>query len=692
MKAALKNSVISTSLLLLLTTNTSTAENLKNNTNTTQSDIDELIISGEKNAPSTDIRPDTELLLNVAGAGFDPLAAILSLPGVTFASDYTSEPAVRGSAPDDNGYYVDFIPARYVFHIFGHSIFNHNLIHSFDLYPAAFSSQYSNATGAIIDVALRDPKQQDFTTTIDASFIGTGALIESRITDNQAFYMSYRRSLIDLFIQDEEDIEDEDSGINVDQIPVSDDYQVKYTWDINARHRFTALATGASDEVAATFQESSNLALTDPDFTGAASVNTRFDSQGLAWDWNSKSNRQNSKLILTHTSDADDLSYGTGQYLDVETDRLMIRGHYDLQLGRKHALTIGGSIEKTEYQLLLNAKIPACTSLDPYCPTIDAPRLTFETEFDLKTSIVYLEDEWQIADSLYLRSGIHYLTDNYLNHSDIEPRIRLEFEPTENWQLYLAYGHYSQLPQPEEISPIIGNDSLEYIQSTHSVLGLKQLFGNEWSWQVDLYYKDLENLPLANTVNRYTNDASGTAYGLEVLLNKKLTDNVYGWLAVSLSHTERKNDVTDQTSEFAYDKPLIVNLVGNYKLTENIIFGIKWSIQSGSLYTPIIDVIPNTNNPSIIEPVYGEFNSERHSIYHRLDLRAEYTKKTSFGLLSAYVDVLNAYNAKNIQGYSYAPNENDIISSTPDGYGPNVPVTRSEGLGFFPSIGFKIQF
>ncbi|MGI1677472.1 MAG: hypothetical protein K6L75_01960 [Cellvibrionaceae bacterium] len=691
MNAHLKISILSVCIFSFFSPlNSAANENDKNKKE--KEDIDELIISGEKTASTTDIRPDTELLLNVAGAGFDPLAAILSLPGVTFASDYSSEPAVRGSAPDDNGYYVDFIPARYVFHIFGHSIFNHNLIHSFDLYPAAFSSQYSNATGAIIDVALRDPKQQPFTTTIDASFIGTGALIESRITDNQAFYMSYRRSLIDLFIQDEEDIEDEDSGVDIDQIPISDDYQMKYTWDVNARHRLTALATGASDEVAATFQESSNLALTDPDFTGAASVDTSFDSQGLAWNWNSKTNRHNSKLILTHTSDADDISYGTGQFLDVTTDRLMVRGHYDLQLGNKHTLTFGGSVEETEYNLQLNAKIPPCTSLDTYCPTIDVPLLTFKTEFDVKTSIAYLEDQWQIADSFYLRSGIHYLTDDYLNHSDAEPRIRLEYEPSENWQLYLAYGHYSQLPQPEEISPNIGSQNLEYIQSTHSVFGLKQYFGNEWSWQVDLYYKELDKLPLANAVSRYTNDASGLAYGMEVLINKKLTDSFYGWLAVSLSHTERKNDLTNETSEFAYDKPVIINLVGNYKLTENIIFGIKWSIQSGSLYTPIIDTSPNINDPTILEPVYGELNSERHSIYHRLDLRAEYTKTTSFGFMSTFIDVLNAYNAKNIQGYSYAPNGNNTIGSTPDGYGSNVPVTRSEGLGFFPSIGFKIQF
>jgi hypothetical protein len=59
---------------------------------------------------------------------------------------------------------------------------------------------------------------------------------------------------------------------------------------------------------------------------------------------------------------------------------------------------------------------------------------------------------------------------------------------------------------------------------------------------------------------------------------------------------------------------------------------------------------------------------------------------------SVFADVLNAYNSRNTQGYHFAPNGNDTLSSTPDGFGSNVPVERVDGLGWFPSIGAKIQF
>ncbi len=108
-------------------------------------EIEEVIVSEKTNQDPTIMEEETKRLFTVAGAADDPLQAIFSLPGVTFSGD--GEPVIRGSAPQDNAYYIDLIPALYLFHIFGNSIFNKNLIHKFELYPSAFPSQFGNATG-----------------------------------------------------------------------------------------------------------------------------------------------------------------------------------------------------------------------------------------------------------------------------------------------------------------------------------------------------------------------------------------------------------------------------------------------------------------------------------------------------------------------------------------------------------------
>uniref|UniRef100_UPI003980D897 hypothetical protein n=1 Tax=Salmonella sp. ZJJH19_0126 TaxID=3159613 RepID=UPI003980D897 len=89
-----------------------------------------------------------------------------------------SEPAVRGSSPDDNLFEVDFMPAGYIFHDFGSSIFNKYIIQDFQLYSAGYGTSYSDATGAVFDVTLRNPKYQPITTTLDFTMFNAGVFVE----------------------------------------------------------------------------------------------------------------------------------------------------------------------------------------------------------------------------------------------------------------------------------------------------------------------------------------------------------------------------------------------------------------------------------------------------------------------------------------------------------------------------------
>lgn len=646
----------------------------------------------------SEMNAQTERLFKTPGANLDPLRAVQALPGVTTASDYSNAPAIRGSAPDDNAYYIDFIPARYLFHDFGTSILNENLIRSFDLYPAAFSSQYNNATGAVIDVGLRDPRHQTFTTTLDWSFLKTGLLLESEINKNQAFYASYRRSLIDKFL-DKKDVVDKDSGIEVNKLPVYDDYQFKYLWKLNDEHQLSTVAAGASDKVAATFLQNSNEAMRDPDFAGPASRTRGFDSQGLMWNYLPGDGNSRLKTLLTHTTENDSVRYGAGQFTTVDTSRELLRSHYGRQLTKTHWLTAGLGAEKTRYKINVRAKIVPCSSFDPDCPTIDAPLYQFQQTLNSNTITGYVEDKWQITKQLLFTSGMNYTTDDYLDQQAWQPRFHLRYILNDAWTINSAIGRYAQSPQLQEIASFIGNPKLHYITANHYVLGLENKLSRDWSWTLDTYYKDLQNVVIGiqdnsrgDLVSNYSNDASGRAYGMEFLLNKKLTQKWDGWLAVSLSKTERRDERSGETRPFDYDRPVMINWVTNYHHNKNWIFGAKWSLRSGGLYTPVVDVRANTNNPAITEPVYGRLNSERLPIYHRLDLRAEYFTPVRIGELSLFADILNAYDQRNLEGYTFSPNGTNLESSTPDGFGTNVPTSANEGLPFFLSIGFKLQF
>lgn len=668
------------------TPNSSTQKN-----SSESSKLEVMQVVGKKDMLDVNMNEKTERLLSVAGAANDPLQAIYALPGVTFSNGggpSGSEPVIRGSSPQDNGYFIDMVPASYIFHLFGNSIFDKNLIHNFELYPAAFPSDYGNATGGIIDVTLREPRNQEFTTTLHASFINSGAMIETGLTENSALYASYRRSMVDLFAKEEDAGEDE-PGFDVDDLPASDDYQVKYRWDASEHHSFSLVAAGASDTVAATFSEGSNPVARDPDFAGPAEIKQSFDSQGAIWNFRNAGTELDT--IFSHISDKRELSYGADQYQNTDTDSTLARVIWGQELNDTNTLRSGLRAGQSEIDIDINAKIVSCSDLDPDCPTVDADYVLYQDQLTINTYEVFLEDNWQINDQHSVTLGVHYGADDYIKAGRAEPRLRWDYAITDSVNTYLAGGQYSQLPELREMIDVIGNPNLTSVKADHYVWGINQELGDGWRWQSDIYYKDLTDVVLSDETLNYRNGAEGRAYGVEFLVNKDITEKWYGWVSLSLSKTDRSNIETGERVDFEYDKPVLFNVVMNYELTQNWLLGFKWNYQSGGLYTPVVGLAESNSNLDVLEPIYGDLNSQRLPDYHRLDFRAEYTSPKSWGYWKFYADILNLYNQENVEGYDYTPNGKDLVD-TPPGYSDEVPVSEDTSLGIFPSIGFEIQF
>lgn len=657
---------------------------------------EEMITIGEQRIDKTVIDVDTERLFSIAGAGEDPLQALFALPGVTFSEE--GEPVIRGSAPGDNSYYIDFLPASNLYHIFGNSIFNKYVIQDFDLYPAAFSSQYGNATGGVIDVTLRDPVNQPLTTTFSASLFQSAFMVESGITENQAFYFSIRQSLLDKFF-DEDTFSEEDEGFIVSEMPISRDYQAKYLWSPNEQHSVTLVAAGSADDAGAELTDQSNEVQVDPDFAGPIDYTEGFDSQGIVWNWRAPDGARQLSSTLTHIDDEVDLFYGAGQFLKINENTIAIRLDYEQQIFAAHNLKLGVLAESTDYDIDANLKFVNCSDFDPDCPTVDVEIIPYETSFDVKNTTLYLEDEFQLNSAQTITLGVHYSDDDYLKTSRLEPRLRWDYQLNGDWSTYFALGQYSQLPDLEFILEDVGNPNLDTVKANHFVWGVSNQLFEDWSWKADIYHKDISDLVIsiddpeaADFDLSYTNQAEGEAYGVEFQIDKAVTEKWDGWLALSLGKAERTDLRNNETIPFDYDRPVMLDVVVNFRPSKNWSLGWKWTYQTGDRYTPIVDVATNENNPDILEPIYGERNSQTAPAYHRLDFRAEYKKPTEWGHWSLYIDLVNAYGRENISGYEFAPNGVDVVDTPPKGFGENVPVQTEVSAGALPSLGFEIRF
>lgn len=653
-----------------------------------EKDIEVIEISGRRNQANTEMTEETEQLMSVAGIGNDPLSAVYSLPGIIYAGGDTGSPAVRGSSPDDNAFYIDDMPAGYIFHLFGDSIFNENLIRDFSLHPAAFGSEYGNATGGVFDVQLRDPRHQDIETTIDLSMLKSGILAEGSVTENSAFYLSYRRSQIHLFLPEGE----EDEGYTIFKAPVSDDYQAKYQWLIGDAHKLTFSASGASDTGGVNISENSEDGRIDPDSIGDLKIGTRFDSQSISWQYYGDDHKM-MHLVAGHNVNQTDEKFGDGQFIKVDDESYNLRFFYQLAWIEDHKLGFGIDYSKTEVDYSFDIIPYYCTEFDNDCRQQKGDRIQDDTSLSDQNIAVYLDETWQINDDWQLVLGVRGERNDYTEQSFVHPRFALNWQATDSLMIKAKAGTYSRFPDINTAIKKLGNPKIESPKATHYSLGFDYDLNGLWFTSVDIYQKELSDLPRStdelsvsdiNNDIHYTADTSGSAQGVEWLVRRERESGWFGWASLSWSQSDRTDDLTNITSDYYLDTPMVANLVVNYELNERWDFGLRFTLRSGAKYTPITGLRDNPDYDDHYLPDYGQVNSKTLPVYHRLDLEANY-KTTYWGYDAQWTwAIINAMAQKNVSGYYYDPQDGD----SPDKF----TVSGEEDIGIFPYVGLKMTF
>lgn len=670
----------------------------KSQSNKEEKAVEVIQVNGRRNQANTEITEETDQLLSVAGVGNDPLSAVYSLPGIVYAGGDTGSPAVRGSSPDDNAFYIDDMPAGYIFHLFGDSIFNENLIRDFSLYPAAFGSEFGNATGGVFDVQLRDPRHQEIKTTIDLSMLKSGVMAEGSVTENSAFYLSYRRSQIHLFLPEGE----EDEGYTVFKAPVSDDYQAKYQWLIGDAHKLTFSASGASDTGGINISENSEAGKVDPDSVGDLKITTRFDGQSISWQYYGDDHKM-MHLVAGHNVNEVDEKFGQGQFTKVNEESYHVRFFYQLAWLENHKLGFGIDYSQTDVDYSFDIIPYYCTEFDSDCRQHKGERIQDNTSLSDQDIAVYLDETWQINNDWQMVIGVRAERNDYTEQSFVHPRFSLNWLANDQLTVKAKAGTYSRFPDVYTALKKIGNPKIESPKATHYSLGFDYDFNGLWFTSVDIYHKELsdlarstDELSLSNkadnnqtnsTINEdihYTADTSGSAQGIEWLVKREREGGWFGWASLSWSQSDRTDDLTQITSDYYLDTPMVANVVVNYELNERWDFGLRFTLRSGAKYTPITGLRENPDYDDHYVANYGDVNSKTLPVYHRLDLEANY-KTTYWGYDAQWTwAIINAMAQKNVSGYYYEPQEGD----SPD----NFTISGEEDMGIFPYVGLKMTF
>lgn len=587
-------------------------------------------------------------LASVPGTAGDPLRAIQALPGITSSGDTSSAPAIRGSGPQNNAYYVDFLPVGYLFHMGGmESVINADLVEDFNIYSSSFGPEYVDVTGGVIDVRLRKPRTDRIGAKVNISMLESGLLVEGPISRNQSFYLSGRRSYFDLILPKTGTL---DTGVEYKQFPQYYDYRGKYIWQISPDSSLTLMVGGAADEMKLTLTDAANAVKHDPILAGDIQSRIGYHSQGALLTSRitpSLTNRFGMAHMFT------DMLQQPAQlgYVKIKDDNFYFRDHLTLQATEKHELLFGveSGISRTKIDLDITKVMPS--EFTPHPDFTSSPKVKLNDTISAQWVDLALKDRWQFVDKATLIVGAHGSYETYFDKYRLEPRLGLEYTPVKDTLLTAGWGKYHQFPQGYQVVRDFGNPNLSYEEADHYSLGVEQQLHDAWSVKVEGYYKTLSDLVIPDDKVNYINGGSGKAYGIEALVKKNKTADWSGWLSASYTKTERYNDVTGEAFPFSYDQPLIVNLVYEWNFARNWTFGAKWRYQSGAPFTPVIGTY--TDSTGRLRPTYGDLGSERLPDYHRLDIRIARDVLLETWKLSFYLDIINAYANRNVSGYDY---------------------------------------
>ena len=614
--------------------------------------IDEVTVLGDRivGDPPFGFTLDEEALARMPGTQDDAIKAVVTLPGVLTNNDFDTGVALRGTRPDDNRYYLDFLPTGYLFHITGLSVVDGDMVAQLQLLSAGFGATYQGVIGGIIAANTRDPAADKAAGIVDISMIDAGLMVEGPLTDKQRAAASVRISYYDLIVGDlvEKRQEEDEQGLDIVQLPRYQDYRLRYQLDVGARGKLDFLVDGARDDVQFNLEEDAPNAVLDPARAGSYRYDITYARQGFVYSRPHKTG----KLRLGFGQIQNEVSGEFGDIGRVESQldetvfRLLNQTNFS-----GHELKFGMSVSAIDLERDLVIRDTGCTEFDVDCLYSDDESETSRIGVNFVQGNIFVEDQFGLTDTLDLTVGLGYTADGYLNHSELEPRMRLDWSTSEAVTVSAGFGRYSQLPSFDYTDPNLGNPDLSYLHANHYVVGVTALVGYGYIGSFNAFYKSIDDLVTSDPEIRYDNRGEGRAWGAEFLLRKGI-GNLTGWVSLTWSRSFRTDTNTGLTSRFAFDQPLSASVVAKYDLSDRIALSGRATFHSGVPVTPIYGSRPDPDRPDGYLPEYGSLNSDRLPAYFRTDLRLDW--ETGWRNTILYFEIINVTNHENVLRYEYS--------------------------------------
>lgn len=614
------------------------------------------------------------------------VSRILStLPSVVSVNAMQNTLTVRGGSPAENSFYVDNMEIPNINHYpqLGSTagaigLLNIDFIRDVHFYSGGFSPRYGDSLSSIMDIRFREGNQDKHIFQLGLDMMGASVVGEGPIYKNTGSWMfSARRSYLDLLIKLM------GQGVPVEYI----DYQGKINIDLSPSHRLSFLGIGGIDhsgtqkEDALRDKESYYGGLDTKEYTWGINWFSMWGSSGYSKTSISQSYIQY-KDYYYHTVSEELAREGKNSekaltWRNINHFRLNQTNEISFGLEWKH-LTNNYDYFLAGYTDVLGQQVPSISR-------------DVQISEDMYTA--FFNWSWSPFSSLDLNTGMRMTYWSLSKNLHLSPRFSLSYKLSKNTSLQASAGIFGQhlplhlLHQVE--TPERLHDPLAY----HFILGISHLLTQSTRMSIEIYDKEYHHFPLdpdqpklfifdeifyqgfVKEHQRIVDTGRGRAKGVEVMIQKKLVDRLYGVISGSYFQTGYRG-LDGVWRNRVYDNRFIFSLQGGYKFNKNWECSWKWILAGGYPYTPFDLEASEQANTGVYDQ--NRINQKRLLPIHYLNLRMD--KRFYFGKsnLILYLTLWNVYNHKNVISRYW-----NTIEEKPD---------QVELWGILPCLGLEFEF
>ena len=675
----------------------------------------------------------TEEIKSSPGGNFDVSKVVQTLPGVGISNGVgeRNDIIIRGGAPNENVYYLDGIeiPVLNHFQTQGSSggaqgMLNVSFIESLKLTSSAFDARYDNPLASTFVIKQREGNSERLSGNARVSFTETALTLDGPLSAHTTFLASVRKSYLSFLFK----------LIDLPIRPDFDDFQYKITHRFNKKTKLTAIGLGAIDRFSFAPTKKST-----PENTYVLRSTPYINQWNYTVGFNLNHQIEDGYINFTLSRNVFDNSLNkfedatrdeTKRSLRVESQEIENKFRFDInKFVNGWKLSSGMMAQYVGYKAELYNKLSAEVKDVMGNVVTPANVIMLNNNMDFwKYGAFFQAAKNLFNDKLLLSAGIRTDLNSFTKSGDnplktLSPRVSLAYHLTPQWDLSASVGTYYKIPPYTNLgfldnAGVAVNKNMDYIQSTHFVLGTQYLPRNDLRFTFETFYKRYNNYPvsaangtsLANQGAEYASVGSekvlsvgnGETYGFEVFLQQKLVKRMF-YVASYTFVVSKFSGLNQQLISSSWDNRSLLSLTLGYKLKKSWELGAKYRYAGGSPYTPFDLPLSQQNYVTLGTgtPDYARLNSVLLQSFSQLDFRVD--KRINFRRtsLNFYLDIQNILKNENenFPKYTFQRTTDNSAFQTTDGQplqnnGSNgIPyILQTKSGNIIPSFGVIFEF